>query len=160
MDPVDPADRERDESMIRDCMAEAALAAAAGNPPFGAVLCDATGRVIARGHNTQVSTNDPTAHGEVNVLRAGGLARRSPDLTGWRLYSNAEPCSMCMSAIVKAGIAEVTYGAPHEPHLDPYLPAADVLARAAHPPRVRPGVLAAEAAAQIARARAGTRPVD
>ena len=141
-------------------MAEAALAAADGNPPFGAVLLDEDGRAIVRGHNTQVSSSDPTAHGEINVLRAGGAARRSSALPGWRLYVNAEPCSMCFSAIVKAQIAELVYGAPHEPHLDPYLPAVDVLARTRRPPRVVAGILAAECVEQIRAAREGTERVD
>lgn len=148
------------EIRVRACMAEAALAASEGNPPFGAVLVDESGDIVARGHNTQVSSNDPTAHAEINVLRAGGAARRSPSLAGWGLYVNAEPCSMCLSAIVKAQIAELVYGAPHEPHLDPYLPAADVLARTRRPPHVTGGILADECAAQIAAARDETDQVD
>ncbi len=157
---MDPADRERHESFIRLCIAEAAIAAAAGDPPFGAVLCDETGREVVRGRNTQKSDNDPTGHGEVNALRAAGIIRGSPDLSGWSLYSNAEPCSMCMSAIVKAGIAELVYGAAHEPHLDPYLPVGDVIARTARPPRVTSGVLADACADQIRNAREATPPVD
>jgi tRNA(adenine34) deaminase len=143
-------------------MAQAALAIASGNPPFGAVLTDQFDEIVVAGHNTQVSTSDPTAHAEINVLRAGGAIRGAPSLDGWKLFVNAEPCSMCLSAIVKSGIAELTFGAPHEPHLDPYLPAADVLARTKRPPRVTGGVLADECAAQIAAARneTGVAPVD
>ena len=149
-----------DESRVREAIAQAELAATAGDPPFGAVLADPTDEIVIHSRNTQVSTSDPTAHGEINAIRAAGARISSPSLAGWRMWVNAEPCSMCMSAIVKAGIAEVTYGAPHELHVDPYLPAADVLARAVHPPRVRAGVLAEEAAAQIAGARAAVLPVD
>ena len=152
----------RDERLIRTAMAQAALAIASGNPPFGAVLTDQFDEIVVAGHNTQVSTSDPTAHAEINVLRAGGAIRGAPSLDGWKLFVNAEPCSMCLSAIVKSGIAELTFGAPHEPHLDPYLPAADVLARTKRPPRVTGGVLADECAAQIAAARneTGVAPVD
>lgn len=145
---------------MRLAIAEAERAAAAGNPPFGAVLTDGAGEIVVQGGNTQVSDNDPTAHAEINVLRAGGAVRRSPSLDGWRIYVNAEPCSMCLSAIVKAGIGELVYGAPHEPHLDPYLPAADVLARTARPPTVIGGILADEAAARIRAARDGSESVD
>jgi tRNA(adenine34) deaminase len=148
------------EDLVRLAMDEAALAAAEGNPPFGAVLLDERGEVVAWAHNTQVSASDPTAHAEINALRAGGATRRSPDLSGWRLGVNAEPCSMCCSAIVKARIAEIVYGAPHESHLDPYLPVADVLARTARPPRVTGGVLADGCAMQIRAARTAARPVD
>jgi tRNA(adenine34) deaminase len=150
------------EDLVRLAMEEAVFAVADGNPPFGAVLVDAAGDIVTRAHNTQVSGNDPTAHAEINALRAGGALRGSPDLAGWCLVVNAEPCSMCASAIVKAGIAELVYGAPHEPHLDPYLPVADVLARAAWPPRITALVLAEECAAQIAAARGATDgpPID
>jgi tRNA(adenine34) deaminase len=150
------------EDLVRLAMEEAVFAIAEGNPPFGAILVDADGAIVARAHNTQVSGSDPTAHAEINALRAGGTLRGSPDLAGWYLVVNAEPCSMCASAIVKAGIAELVYGAPHEPHLDPYLPVADVLARAAWPPRITALVLAEECAAQIAAARdaAAGPPVD
>jgi tRNA(adenine34) deaminase len=143
-------------------MEEAAQAVADGDPPFGAVLVDETGTIVARAHNTQVSTSDPTAHAEINALRAGGAARGTPDLDGWCLIVNAEPCSMCSSAIVKAHIAELVFGAPHEPHLDPYLPAAAVLSRAQRPPLITEGLLADECAAQIAEARAAAPgdPVD
>ncbi len=144
----------------REAMAEAAIAANDGDLPFGAVLCDSTGDVVVRAHNTQVSTNDPTAHGEINALRAGGVIAGSPRLVGWRIYVNAEPCSMCLSAIIKAGLTELVYGAPHEAHLDPYLPAADVLARATIPPKVTGGILAEACAAQIRAARDVTAPVD
>lgn len=148
------------EALVRLAIAEAERAVAAGNPPFGAVLTDQAGEIVVQAGNTQVSTSDPTAHAEINALRAGGAARSSPSLDGWRIYVNAEPCSMCLSAIVKAGIAELVYGAPHEPHLDPYLPAVDVLSRTTHPLAVIGGILAEEAAAQIRAARDGTEPVD
>lgn len=148
------------EGMVRIAMAEATLAADAGNPPFGAVLTDPVGTIIAQGHNTQISSNDPTAHGEINVLRAGGAVLGSASLAGHWIFVNAEPCSMCLSAIVKSGIDEITYGAPHEPHLDPYLPAVAVLARTANPPRITGGVLAEACTAQIRAARQGTAHVD
>jgi tRNA(Arg) A34 adenosine deaminase TadA len=68
---------------------------------------------------------------------------------------------MCASAIVKAAPSTLVYGAQHEPHMDPDLDVADVFARARHPPRVIAGILAAEAAAQIAtfRSHSGS-PID
>ena len=67
---------------------------------------------------------------------------------------------MCASAVVKAGVTRIVYGAPHEPHMDPDLPLADVLARSRRPPEVVGGVLAAEAAAQIASYRGERPPID
>jgi tRNA(adenine34) deaminase len=157
---MDPATRPLHEERIRMCMDEAAAAIAGGDPPFGAVLCDAAGSVVARAHYTQVSTSDPTAHGEINILRLGGAIRGGPDLAGWQLYSNAEPCSMCMSAIVKARIALLVYGAPHERHLGPYLPVVEVVARTKAPPVIVAGVLAEACAAQIEAARDASPAVD
>lgn len=138
----------------------AADAGARGDPPFGAVLVDRQGLVVAAASNRQVTNDDPTAHSEIELLRlASGLGHRAP-LHGYTLVVNAEPCSMCASAIVKANPDELVYGAPHEPHMDPDLGVADVFARARRPPRVTAGILAPESAAQIASFRTSTPPVD
>jgi len=150
----------RIEDLIRLAQAEAAKAAAEGNPPFGAVLTDAGGNVVATGHNTQITDTDPTAHGEITLLRAAAKQLGTLTFPGYRLFSNAEPCSMCMSAIIKAGIRDVYYGAPHESHLNPYLPAAEVAARSKEPVNLHPGILAEDCARQIAEARAARPPVD
>ena len=145
------------DGLVRDAMALAAEAGLRGDPPFGAVLVDPLGTVVARASNHQASADDPTAHAEIELLRvAARTGHRSP-LDGYALVVNAEPCSMCASAIVKAGPAELIYGAPHEPHMDPDLGVAEVFARARRPPRIVAGVLAVESATQIARFR-GTNP--
>jgi hypothetical protein len=65
-----------------------------------------------------------------------------------------------MSALIKAGIRHIYYCAPHEPHLDPYLPAADVVQRAKEPVFLYPDILRAECVRQIAEARKITPPAD
>jgi tRNA(adenine34) deaminase len=147
-------------SLIRAAMALAAEAGARGDPPFGALLVAPDGEVVARASNRQVSADDPTAHGEIELLRTAARFGHRPPLRGYTIVVNAEPCSMCASAIVKAALSELVYGAPHEPHMDPDLGVADVFARALRPPRVTAGVLAAEAAAQIASFRETARPID
>jgi tRNA(Arg) A34 adenosine deaminase TadA len=68
---------------------------------------------------------------------------------------------MCASALVKAAPGEVVFGAAHEPHMDPDLGISEVFARGRRPPRIKAGVLADEAAAQIARYRArAVAPTD
>ena len=141
-------------------MALAAEAGARGDPPFGALLVDPEGAVVARASNRQVSGDDPTAHGEIELLRTAARSGHRPPLRGYLIVVNAEPCSMCASAIVKAELAELLYGAPHEPHMDPDLGVADVFARAQRPPRVSAGILAAEAATQIASFRTTAQPLD
>ena len=134
-------------------MGLAAEAARRGDPPFGALLVSPHGEVVAMASNRQVSGDDPTAHAELELLRAAARADARPPLRGYTVVVNAEPCSMCASALVKADVGHLIYGAPSEPHMDPAIPVADVFARARRPPRVTGGILAAEAAAEIARAR-------
>jgi tRNA(adenine34) deaminase len=148
------------EQLVATTMTLAGEAARRGDPPFGALLVSAQGEVVVMAANRQVSGNDPTAHAELELLRAAALAGYRPPFRGSTIVVNAEPCSMCASALVKAEVGHLIYGAPHEPHIDPDLAVADVFARAARPPRVTAGILAAEAAAQIAAARAESPAVD
>ena len=148
------------EQLVQLAMSLAAEAGARGDPPFGALLVSPHGEVVAMASNRQASSADPTAHAEIELLRAAARAGARPPLAGHTIVVNAEPCSMCASAIVKAGVAALVYGAPHEPHMDPDLGVADVFARAARPPQVTAGVLATEAAAQIASFRTADPPID
>jgi len=146
--------------LLREAMTLAEEAGARGDAPFGALLVDAAGNVVARASNRQVSNEDPTAHSEIELLRAAARSGHRTPLAGCTLVVNAEPCSMCASAIVKAAPSTLVFGAPHEPHMDPDLGVADVFARARNPPRVIAGILAAESAAQIARFRAASAAID
>ena len=143
-------------------MTLAAEAAGRGDPPFGALLVSPHGEVAVMASNRQVSGGDPTAHAELELLRAAARAGHRPPLRGFTVVVNAEPCSMCASALVKAEIGALIYGAPHEPHMDPDLDVAAVFGRARRPPSVTGGVLAAESAAQIAAFRASSEvePID
>ncbi len=90
---------------------EARAAADRGEVPVGAVLVDPDGRVVARDGNRTRELNDPTAHAEVQVLRAGCVAAASERLPGYDLYVTLEPCPMCAAALSNARIARVYYGA-------------------------------------------------
>ena len=142
-------------------MALAAEAGKRGDPPFGALLVSPHGEVVAMASNRQVSSDDPTAHAELELLRAAAKAGYRPPLRGYTVAVNAEPCSMCASALVKAEVGRLIYGAPHEPHMDPDLGVADVFGRARRAPEVTASILAEEAAAQIEAFRSdGGAPVD
>jgi tRNA(adenine34) deaminase len=150
------------EQLVRTAMTLAAEAGSRGDPPFGALLVSPHGEVVAMASNRQVSGGDPTAHAELELLRAAATAGHRPPLRGFTVVVNAEPCSMCASALVKAEIGALVYGAPHEPHMDPDLDVTAVFARARRPPQVTAGVLAEESETQIAAYRADSdgAPVD
>jgi tRNA(adenine34) deaminase len=85
-------------------------AKAAGEVPVGAVLVQGD-TVLATGANRPIAGHDPTAHAEIETLRAGGQALRTYRLTGATLYVTLEPCAMCAAAIVHARVARVVFGA-------------------------------------------------
>ena len=153
-------DAPNEERLIRLAMREAAKAAKRGDAPFGAVLADAAGTPLLRAGNTQRSRNDPTAHAEINLIRLAARRLGRPTLDGLHVVTNAEPCSMCLSALVKSRVAAIHFGAPHEPHIDPPLPAEEIVGRAHHRIELRGGILAAECAAQIRAARDVTAAPD
>jgi guanine deaminase len=77
--------------------------------PFGAVVvCD--GKVISRGYNNVLSSNDPTAHAEVDAIRKACQAMGTPQLNNCELYTSCEPCPMCLGAIYWAQLKKVYYG--------------------------------------------------
>lgn len=66
--------------------------------PFGCVIVK-DGKVIAKGHNRVTSKNDPTAHAEIEAIRAACKKLKSFKLTDCTIYSSCEPCPMCLAAI-------------------------------------------------------------
>ena len=82
----------------------------AGEVPVGAVLIQGE-RVIASGANRPISGCDPTAHAEIEALRAGARALGSYRLLDTVLYVTLEPCLMCAAAIVHARVRRVVFGA-------------------------------------------------
>jgi guanine deaminase len=76
--------------------------------PFGAVVVK-DGEIIARGHNQVTSTNDPTAHAEIVVIREACKVLNTFQLTGCELYTSCEPCPMCLGAIYWARPDRVYY---------------------------------------------------
>jgi tRNA(adenine34) deaminase len=91
-------------------LAQARTAEAAGEVPVGAVLVH-NGAVIAAAGNRPIGASDPTAHAEIEVLRAAGKLLGSYRLTGTTLYVTLEPCLMCAQAIIHARVARLVFGA-------------------------------------------------
>ena len=78
--------------------------------PFGAVITDSEGNVIAVSSNTVLGSHDPTAHAEINAIRKACSILKTNDLSGYILYATGYPCPMCLSAIMWANIKKVYYG--------------------------------------------------
>lgn len=81
--------------------------------PFGAVIVK-DGKVIAKGHNMVLKTNDPTSHAEITVIRKASKKLKRFDLSDCEIYTSCEPCPMCLSAIHWAKIKKVYYGCTKE----------------------------------------------
>lgn len=85
-----------------------------GQTPFGAVIIDKNGKIIARAHNEVWKRTDITAHAEIVAIRKANKKLKSIKLKGCTIYSTTEPCPMCFSAIHWAGIDRIVYGASIE----------------------------------------------
>ncbi|MCX4395297.1 tRNA adenosine(34) deaminase TadA [Streptomyces sp. NBC_00257] len=99
---------------MRRALAEADLAARAGDVPVGAVVLGPDGALLATGHNEREATGDPTAHAEVLAVRRAAAALGRWRLTGCTLVVTLEPCTMCAGALVQSRVDRVVYGARDE----------------------------------------------
>ena len=85
-----------------------------GGGPFSAVIVDQNDKIIAEGSNKVTSTNDPTAHGEIVAIREACKKLNNFNLSGFKIFSTAEPCPMCLSAIYWARIDKIYYANTRE----------------------------------------------
>ena len=99
-----------DEKWMKIAIQEAIKAEKEDEVPVGAVLVK-DGLVIAKAHNQPISTNDATAHAEIQLIRAAGKIQENYRLTGTSLYVTLEPCAMCLGAMMHARIERIVYGA-------------------------------------------------
>lgn len=76
--------------------------------PFGAVIVR-DGKILGRGHNSVLSNSDPTAHAEIIAIRNACQQLKDHHLTGATIYTNFEPCPMCLAAIYWADIRKLYY---------------------------------------------------
>ena len=99
------------ERFMRLALEEARNALHIGEVPVGAVLV-AEREVVGTGFNQPIHCVDPTAHAEIVALRRASKAIGNYRLSGTTLYVTAEPCLMCVGALVHARVARVVYGVP------------------------------------------------
>ncbi|WP_310626859.1 tRNA adenosine(34) deaminase TadA [Limnohabitans sp.] len=100
----------QDLGFMQLALRQAHAAAAAGEVPVGAVVVRA-GQVIAAGHNAPRTSHDPTAHAEINAMRAAAQALGNYRLDDCTLYVTLEPCAMCSGATLHARFERVVFGA-------------------------------------------------
>jgi tRNA(adenine34) deaminase len=135
---------QQDAVFMRRALELGQRAGEAGEVPVGAVLV-IDGAVVGEGHNRPISGRDPTAHAEVEALRAAAQRVSNYRLPGSVLYVTLEPCAMCAGALMHARVARVVFGA-----LDPKTGACGSVlnlfaeARLNHHTKVDGGVLAEE----------------
>ena len=131
-------------------LAEARAAMATGDVPIGAVVVDADGQVIGRGHNEREATGDPTAHAEVLAIREAAKHTGEWRLTGCTLVVTLEPCTMCAGAVVLARLDRLVFAA-YDEKAGAVGSLWDVVRdrRLNHRPEVIGGVMADEAGARL-----------
>ena len=99
-----------DVDFMREALAEARLAEAAGEMPVGCVVVR-DGKIIARAHNLRQTKQDATLHAEMVCI-----SKACRKLSAWHLFScdlyvTLEPCYMCAGAIIQSHIRHVYFGA-------------------------------------------------
>jgi len=98
------------EKWMKLALEQARLAQAMSEVPVGAVLVQ-DDQLIASAHNQPISSNDPTAHAEIQLLRAAGKTLNNYRLPNTTLYVTLEPCTMCLGAMIHARVSRVVFGA-------------------------------------------------
>ena len=101
--------REFDEKYMRMALKEAEKAGQREEVPVGAILIKGD-QVLAKDHNRCIELSDPTAHAEILVLRKGGRILKNYRLNDTVVYVTAEPCPMCVSAMVHSRIFRLVFG--------------------------------------------------
>lgn len=99
-----------DQELMQVALQLAEQAALAGEVPVGAIVVK-DGVIIGRGSNAPIVNHDPTAHAEIQAIRAAALHLGNYRLVDCTLYVTLEPCAMCSGAIQHSRIARLVYGA-------------------------------------------------
>ena len=99
-----------DEKWMALAIKQAIKADTEGEVPVGAVIVK-EGKLVAKAHNQPISTNDATAHAEIQLLRAAGKHQKNYRLIDTTIYVTLEPCAMCLGAMMHARIKRMVYGA-------------------------------------------------
>jgi len=146
-----------DEAFMRRALELAQRAQEEGEVPVGAVVV-LEEKILGEGWNRPIAAADPTAHAEIQAMRAASAALSNYRLTGATLYVTLEPCIMCVGAMFHARIGRVVFGAS-----DPKTGAAGSIVdlfkneKLNHQAQIHGGVLASECGALLSRFFASRR---
>jgi len=146
-----------DEAFMRRALELAQRAQAEGEVPVGAVVA-LEEKILGEGWNRPIAAADPTAHAEIQAMRAASAALSNYRLTGATLYVTLEPCVMCAGAMFHARIGRVVFGAS-----DPKAGAAGSVVdlfkneKMNHHTQIQGGMLAEECGALLSRFFASRR---
>ena len=99
-----------DEHWMSRCLELAALAAAEGEVPVGAVIVK-NNEIIGAAYNQPIGAKDPSAHAEIQALRAAAQSGNNYRLPDTTMYVSLEPCTMCAGALIYARVERLVYGA-------------------------------------------------
>ena len=100
---------ERDVRHLRRAIELARLAREHGNHPFGSLLVDASGEVLAERENVVVTERDDTGHPELTLVRWAGQHLAPADRAAATVYTSCEHCPMCAAATYWAGIGRIVF---------------------------------------------------
>lgn len=138
---------------------EVEIAIQEGNPPFAAVITDSENNIVAVAHNLANTKQVAIAHAEIEAIQLACKALGKKKLHGCILYANAESCAMCSTAIVKSGISQVFYGAPHENGSNPDLHLREINKKTTSQLKVHGGIMKDKFIEQINRGRTSLRSI-
>ena len=137
------------EKYMREALALAREAAAAGEAPVGCVIFAPSGEIVGRGRNRREERRDATAHAEVEAIRSACARLGAWNLSGCGIAVTLEPCPMCAGAIINSRLSPVIYGAK-EPNSGSVGSVINLFEeRYGHRPAVYGGVLGEECAALL-----------
>ncbi len=104
---------ENKNKFIREAVNESLKSVESGGGPFGAVIVK-DNKIIAKAGNSVTGDIDPTAHAEINAIRAAAKKLKTFELSGCSIYCSCEPCPMCLGAIYWARIEKVFFASKTE----------------------------------------------
>ncbi len=105
---------EQEEQFLRQAIALAAAGRAAGEEPYGSLLVDEDGNVLAEDHNTVLSDGDISAHPEFKLAKWASVNLTPEVAASTTMYTSCQPCSMCTGAIDRSGLGRVVFALSNE----------------------------------------------